>query len=133
MMTQAFQRSGTSDRANEPTSRRVLGSLEPCIAMIWEHVCTEPCQSRIRAPKTRSNIRSFAWGATEPLLKTNLNMMSQLWLMRWSSRSIWTPRQCGTNRKLMKRATKKIIATLTEIRVGRNWRQKTGSVQNKLE
>ena len=65
-----------------------------------------------------------AWGASELFLNIHLNVMSQLWLMRWLSRSIWTPRTCGTNRKLMKRATKKIRSTLTEIRFGLNWRQK---------
>ena len=65
-----------------------------------------------------------AWGACKPLLKTKVNLMSQLWLMRRLTRSIRTPRTCGTNRKLMKRATKKIRSTLTEIRMGENWRQK---------
>ena len=130
MMTQAFHRSRTSDRANEPIVGRDSGSCYIRIMNIWEHLCTEPCQNQMRAPTTRSSVRSFAWGAGKPLLKTKVNVMSQLWLMRWLSRSIWTPRQCGTNGKLMKRATKKIMATLTEIRVGMNWRQKTGSVQN---
>ena len=92
--------------------------------MIWGNLWQKLCQSRMRAPKTRSNTRSFAWGASQPLLKTKVNIMSQLWLMRRPSRSIWMPRTCGTNGKLMKRATKNIRLTLAEIVVESNCRQK---------
>ena len=103
--------------------------------------CSFGCRGRCRCRSVPSSLAvvafrvcSFALGdACVPVLKTKVNMMTQLWLMRWLSRSIWTPRTCGTNRKLMKRAAKRIRSTLTEIRMGANWRQKTGSVQTLLE
>ena len=42
MMTQAFHRSGTSDRANEPIAGRYLGSSHTCSTRIWGHVWPEP-------------------------------------------------------------------------------------------